>query len=139
MVSSHLSFGASLEILHLSNFRGEADEMRLILESAPSLRILKVDVSTFQKVIKTRGLLDLLPKLETLHLPLPWTTALLDFRMINLTADTLDQRRAESCSPTRVPRLVFQASDGVPASTFPRLETMKEAGWKINIIKQTSG
>ena len=113
--------------------------MRLILESAPSLRTLKVDVFTFQKVIKTRGLLDLLPKLETLHLPLPWTTALLDFRMVNLTADTLDQRRAESCSPTRVPRLVFQASDGVPASTFPRLETMKEAGWKINIIKQTSG
>ena len=127
----------SLEVLYLSNFRGEADEMRLILESAPSLHTLKVDVSTFQKDIKTRGLLDLLPKLKTLHLPLPWMTTLLDIRMVNLTADTLDQRRAESCS-THIPCLVFQASDGVSASMFPRLETMKEAGWEINIITKTS-
>ena len=134
-----LSSGTSLEILHLSNFSGGEDEMRLILESAPSLRTLKVDVATFQKVIKTRGLLDLLPKLETLHLPLPWATSLLDIRMVNLTADALDQRRAESCLPTRIPRLVFQASEHTSASTFPRLETMKEAGWEIDIIMQTSG
>ena len=135
-----LSSGTNLEVLHLSNFRGErADEMRSILESAPSLRMLKVDVATFQKVIKTRGLLDLLPKLETLHLPLPRTAALLDLRMVNLTADALDQRRAESCSPTRIPRLVFQAPEHISASTFPRLEKMKEAGWEIDVVTQTSG
>ena len=135
-----LSSGTNLEILHLSNFRGErdADEMRSILESAPSLRTLKVDVSTFQRVIKTRGLLDILPNLETLHLPLPRTATSLDVRMVNLTADSLDQRRAESWLPTRIPRLVFQASDRISAYKFPRLETMKEAGWEIDIITQTS-
>jgi hypothetical protein len=134
-----LSSGTSLEILHLSNFRGEADEMRLILESVPSLRTLKADFATFQRVIKTRGLLDLLPKLETLHLPLPRTATLLELRMVNLTADALDQRRAESRSPTRIPRLVFQASNLISASMFPRLATMKEAGWEMDIIMQTSG
>ena len=127
-----VSGGTRLEVLQLSNFRGEADEMRLILESVPSLRTLKVDHKTSHRVIETRGLFDLLPKLETLHLPL------LSDRQMAIVGDALDQWRAESSSASRVLRVVFQALDFISASTIPRLERMREAGWEVDITVQSS-
>ena len=128
-----------METLKLSSFRGEAgDEIRLVLESIPTLRTLRgVDHTTSHKVIRTRGLFDLLPNLEALHLPFPPNAGPLDLRMANRTGDELEQRRAES-SLASPPRLVFHATDRLSVVPLPLLERMRKAGWEIDIVTQSS-